>query len=64
MRKSGVEMKLSNAIPDEWKKLLKTEIESEWFGELQNFLDEEWQNETVYPPAGKIFDALSLTPAF
>ena len=55
-------MKLSNNIPDDWKKLLKTEIESEWFGELQNFLDEEWQNETVYPPAEKIFDALSLTP--
>jgi uracil-DNA glycosylase len=55
-------MKLTDAIPDDWKKLLKTEIESDWFGELQNFLDEEWQNETVYPPAEKIFSALSLTP--
>ncbi len=50
-------MKLIDAIPDDWKELLKTELESEWFGELQSFLDEEWQNETVYPPAGKIFDA-------
>lgn len=55
-------MKLIDAIPDDWKELLKTEIESEWFGDLQSFLDEEWQNETVYPPAEKIFDALSLTP--
>jgi len=55
-------MKLTDTIPDDWKELLKTEIESDWFGELQSFLDEEWQNETVYPPAGKIFDALSLTP--
>ena len=55
-------MKLSNAIPDDWKELLKTEIESDWFGELQNFLDREWQNEMVYPPPEKIFNALSLTP--
>ncbi|MCK4983200.1 MAG: uracil-DNA glycosylase [Victivallaceae bacterium] len=55
-------MKLTDAIPDDWKELLKTELESDWFGELQSFLDEEWQNETVYPAAEKIFDALSLTP--
>jgi uracil-DNA glycosylase len=55
-------MKLIDAIPDDWKKLLKTEIESDWFGDLQSFLDEEWRNETVYPPAEKIFKALSLTP--
>jgi len=55
-------MKLVDAIPDDWKKLLKTEIESKWFGELQSFLDEEWQNEIIYPPAEKIFAALSLTP--
>ncbi|MDD5598230.1 MAG: uracil-DNA glycosylase, partial [Victivallaceae bacterium] len=30
--------------------------------ELQNFLDTEWENETVYPPRGKIFNALSMTP--
>jgi len=55
-------MKLADAIPDDWKKLLKDEIESEWFADLQSFLDEEWRNETVYPPAGKIFEALRLTP--
>ncbi len=55
-------MKLSNAIPDDWKELLKAEIESDWFGELQIFLDGEWRNETVYPPPEKIFNALGLTP--
>ncbi len=55
-------MKLTDAIPDDWKELLKTEIESEWFADLQSFLDEEWQNEAVYPPAEKIFAALRLTP--
>lgn len=55
-------MKLTDAIPDDWKELLEDEIESEWFADLQSFLDEEWQNETVYPPAEKIFDALRLTP--
>ena len=55
-------MKLIDAIPDDWKELLKAEIESEWFAELQEFLNEEWQNETVYPPAEKIFAALNLTP--
>jgi uracil-DNA glycosylase len=55
-------MKLADAIPKDWKKLLKTEIESEWFEELQNFLEDEWQNETVYPPPEKIFNALRLTP--
>ena len=55
-------MKLTDAIPEDWKELLKDEIESDWFADLQSFLDEEWQNETVYPPAEKIFDALRLTP--
>lgn len=55
-------MKLSTAIPEDWKKLLKAEVESGWFAELQEFLDEEWRNETVYPPPEKIFKALSLTP--
>lgn len=55
-------MKLSTAIPEDWKELLKAEVESDWFAELQEFLDEEWRNETVYPPSEKIFKALSLTP--
>ncbi|MDD5729175.1 MAG: uracil-DNA glycosylase [Victivallales bacterium] len=55
-------MELANAIPDNWKKLLKAEIESEWFIELQVFLDAEWRRETVYPPREKIFSALRLTP--
>lgn len=55
-------MKLSTAIPEDWKELLKAEVESDWFAELQEFLDEEWRNETVYPPSDNIFKALSLTP--
>jgi uracil-DNA glycosylase len=55
-------MKLAEGIPEDWKKHLKNEIESEWFGELQDFLDAEWQDETVYPPKEKIFTALAMTP--
>lgn len=55
-------MELINAIPDDWKKLLKAEIESEWFADLRTFLETEWENETVYPPPEKIFSALQLTP--
>jgi uracil-DNA glycosylase len=55
-------MKLSTAIPEDWKKLLKAEVESDWFAELQNFLDEEWRNEMIFPPPEKIFNALHLTP--
>jgi uracil-DNA glycosylase len=54
-------VKLANAIPEDWKKLLKAEIESEYFAKLQAFLDREWKNENIYPPADKIFEALRLT---
>lgn len=54
-------MKLSDAIPADWKELLKEEIESDYFADLQEFLDEEWQNEVVYPPKEKIFNALDTT---
>ncbi|MFA6716780.1 MAG: uracil-DNA glycosylase [Victivallaceae bacterium] len=62
MKESTEHLKLAEIIPEEWKKLLKNEIESDWFGELQNFLESEWQNETVYPPQEKIFNALGMTP--
>ena len=54
-------MNLANAIPKDWRKLLKAEIEAEYFAQLQNFLDDEWQSQSIYPPADKIFEALKLS---
>ena len=55
-------MKLSTAIPEDWKELLKAEVESDWFAELQEFLDEEWRNETGLSAAGKDFQCSELDP--
>ncbi|MDD5698196.1 MAG: uracil-DNA glycosylase [Victivallaceae bacterium] len=55
-------MNLAEAIPEDWKRILKSELETAWFAELQTFLDQEWREQTVYPPPEKIFNALRLTP--
>jgi len=41
---------------------LREEIESEKFAKLAAFLEDEWRNETIFPPKEKIFTALELTP--
>lgn len=44
-------------IAEEWKELLADEFEKPYFKDLVEFVKEEYQNYTVYPPGKKIFAA-------
>src|SRR5260370_5816022 len=45
-----------------WHELLASEIEQPYFQKLAHFVDEERQNNVVYPPETEVFSALELTP--
>jgi len=53
---------MKNLIPEDWRKILEDEIESDYFRDLEKFLEREWEKETVFPPKNQIFSALKLTP--
>ncbi|MBE5745932.1 MAG: uracil-DNA glycosylase [Clostridiales bacterium] len=46
-------------ITKNWYELLKEEFEKSYFQNLQNFLDEEYSNFTIYPKVENIFNALN-----
>lgn len=49
-------------IEESWKNVLWPEFQSSYFLELKNFLIEEKNKYTVYPPGQKIFSAFDRTP--
>ena len=49
-------------IPASWQALLAAEFEKPYFQKLQQFVDEERQNYSVFPPEQDVFSALNLTP--
>jgi uracil-DNA glycosylase len=49
-------------IPASWQTLLNPEFEKPYFQKLQQFVDEERQNYSVFPPEQDVFAALNLTP--
>ncbi len=49
-------------IPGDWRAQLADEFEKPYFQTLQQFVDEERQNYTVFPPEQDVFSALKLTP--
>lgn len=46
---------------NKWDELLADEWQKPYYLELRSFLVDEYRNETVYPPAGDIYNALRLT---
>ncbi len=48
-------------IGNDWDKMLQNEEEKAYFQNLKSFLEEEYKNHTVYPPAGDIFNALKYS---
>jgi uracil-DNA glycosylase len=48
-------------IPTSWRKRLAGEREKPYFKQLENFVAEEQERFTVFPPPDKIFTALKLT---
>jgi uracil-DNA glycosylase len=48
-------------IENQWGDLLAEEFEKEYFKRLMDFVDEEYENRTVYPRRDDIFNALKFT---
>jgi uracil-DNA glycosylase len=49
-------------LPPDWKSLLSSETEKPYFRQLLDFLQQEYRQAVVYPPAGQIFNAFTLCP--
>ena len=50
-------------LPEDWKRALADELTSENMDDLREFLKQAYQSDdSIYPPAPLIFNALSLTP--
>ncbi|MBR4956848.1 MAG: uracil-DNA glycosylase [Lentisphaeria bacterium] len=56
------EIKLKNAIPEAWQRLLKDETASPRFAALAEFVDREYREQQVFPPQPELFTAFRLTP--
>ncbi len=46
---------------NKWDELLAEEWQKPYYQELRSFLINEYEKETIYPPAGDIYNALRLT---
>jgi uracil-DNA glycosylase len=49
-------------IPESWYVHLNGELNKPYFQKLSQFVDEERQHSTVFPPEDEVFSALRLTP--
>ncbi|SMO51030.1 Uracil-DNA glycosylase [Saccharicrinis carchari] len=45
-----------------WRQLLEAEFEKPYFVALNQFLEQEYKNETVFPPKNQLFNAFNLCP--
>ena len=50
------------AVPSSWQNVLAEELEKPYFKKLQEFLAEERQTQTIFPPQKDVFSAFELTP--
>jgi uracil-DNA glycosylase len=49
-------------IPAAWQPILAGETEKPYYAKLQQFLDAERREHTIFPPEPEVFTALELTP--
>jgi uracil-DNA glycosylase len=49
-------------IDDSWKVRLKDEFQKDYFLKLTDFVREEYNTKTIYPPGALIFNAFNLCP--
>lgn len=52
---------LQNMFPDTWS-ILQTEFSQPYMSQLEGFLQQEWNNHTIFPPQQDIFSAYALVP--
>lgn len=48
-------------VNNDWDLILENEFDSEYYQKLRSFLDEEYHNYIIYPPAKDIYNALRYT---
>ena len=48
-------------INNDWDGILENEFNKDYYQKLRSFLDEEYKNYTIYPPAKDIYNALRYT---
>lgn len=51
-----------NLLTTDWKDILKSEFNNDYFTNLNSFLINEYETKTIYPPMNNIFAALNFTP--
>lgn len=49
-------------IPHAWMAVLQDEVSQPYYQKLQQFVDNERRNYTVFPPEQEVFNALEMTP--
>ena len=49
-------------IDNNWDDILKEEYNKSYFEKLMNFIEDEYDNYTIYPDRNNIYNALKLTP--
>ena len=49
-------------LEESWREKLKKELDKSYYRNLVEKVQEEYENETCYPPEDKIFNALNLCP--
>ena len=53
---------MNKQIPHDWRDALTPELQTESWQQLCDFLQTEYQSQTVFPPQDQLFTALRLTP--
>ncbi|KRN90002.1 uracil-DNA glycosylase [Ligilactobacillus ceti] len=53
---------MKTIINNDWQNILAPEFQKEYYLELREFLKEEYQTQTIYPPMEQIYTAFQLTP--
>ena len=49
-------------IPVSWQKVIGEEFDKDYFKQLEEFVDGERRDYTIYPPEDMVFSAFNLTP--
>lgn len=49
-------------IGNDWDDILEKEFNKQYYKELRTFLDKEYHDNIIYPPAKDIYNALKITP--
>ena len=49
-------------IGNDWDCVLAEEFKKKYFKRIMEFIDEEYETKTVYPPRDEVFNAFKLTP--